>query len=246
MSPLAFALLFAAAGLHATWNLLVRTAEDRLVFIWWALVLVSPLAIPVLFAGPALRGVWPFALASAALEAGYFSTLAVAYGRGDFSLVYPIARGTAPLLLTAGAVLLLGEQPGALGLAGLAILAAGLAVIGGIGSGGSSKPGSERARSAGLGWALAVALFIALYSLVDGAAVRRFPPASYTILVFALSAGLAAPPLFYLRGARAVLAEGRRSWRRIPLVGGFSLLSYILVLRAYRIARSPMRGPFAR
>lgn len=231
MSPLALALLFAAAGLHATWNLLVRTAEDRLAFTWWALVTVSPLAVPVLLAGPALRGVWPFALASAALEAGYFATLAVAYGRGDFSLVYPIARGTAPLLLTAGAVLFLGERPGALGLAGLAILAAGLAVIGGIGI-----AGSGRARSAGLGWALAVALFIALYSLVDGAAVRRFPPAPYTILVFALTAGLAAPPLFYLRGARAVLAEGRRSWRRIPLVGGFSLLSYILVLRAYRIA----------
>jgi drug/metabolite transporter (DMT)-like permease len=232
VSPLALALLFAAAVLHATWNLLIRKAEDRLAFAWWAQVAIVPLAIPVLLAGPSLREVWPFALASAVLEAGYFATLAIAYGRGDFSLVYPIARGTAPLLLTAGAVLFLGERPSLLGLTGLAVLAVGLGIVGGFG--GATGPG--RGRSAGIGWALAVALFIALYSLVDAAAVRHFPPAPYTLLVFALTAGLAAGPLYLLRGARAVVAEGRRSWRRIPLVGAFSLLSYILVLRAYKIA----------
>jgi drug/metabolite transporter (DMT)-like permease len=235
VSSFALTLLFAAAVLHATWNLLVRKAEDRLVFAWWALLAVSPLAIPVLLAGPSLRGVWPYALASAALEAGYFASLAIAYGRGDFSLVYPIARGTAPLLLTAGAILFLHERPGALGLAGLATLALGLVVIGG-GAGLVRAGGLARARSSGVGWALAVSLFIALYSLVDGAAVKRFPPAPYTILVFVLSALLAAPPLFLLRDAKAVLAEGKRSWRRIPLVAGFSLLSYVLVLKAYTIA----------
>ena len=66
--------------------------------------------------------------------------------------------------------------------------------------------------------------------------MKRFPPVPYTILIFALSALLAAGPLFYLRGARAILAEGRRSWRRIPLVAVFSLVSYMLVLRAYSIA----------
>jgi drug/metabolite transporter (DMT)-like permease len=231
VSPLALALLFAAAGLHATWNLLVRQAEDRLVFTWWALVAVSPLVLPVLLAGPSLHGVWPFALASAALEAGYFATLAVAYGRGDFSLVYPIARGTAPLLLAAGAIFFLGERPGPLGLLGLAVLAAGLVLIGWR-AGWSGTVG----RASGVGWALAVALFIALYSLVDATAVKRFPPVPYTILVFSLTAVLAAPPLYFLRGPQAVLAEGRRSWRRIPLVAAFSLLSYGLVLRAYTIA----------
>jgi drug/metabolite transporter (DMT)-like permease len=240
VSPLAFALLFVAAVLHATWNLLLRQASDRLAFTWWALVLVFPLAVAVFLAGPALHGVWPFALASAALEAGYFATLAVAYGRGDFSLVYPIARGTAPLLLTAGAIVFLHERPGPLGLSGLGVLAAGLAVVGWGGRARPARPagpaGRGAAKSAGVGWALAVALFIALYSLVDGAAVKRFPSAPYTILVFALTAVLAAGPLFYLRGARAVLAEGRRSWRRIPLVAAFSLVSYMLVLRAYSIA----------
>jgi drug/metabolite transporter (DMT)-like permease len=231
VSPLALALLFAAAGLHATWNLLVRGAEDRLSFTWWALLGVSPLAIPVLLAGPSLRGVWPFVLLSAALEAGYFATLAVAYGRGDFSLVYPIARGTAPLLLAAGAIFFLGERPGPLGLLGLAVLAAGLVLIGWR-VGWSGPLG----RASGVGWALAVAFFIALYSLVDATAVKRFPPALYTILVFSLTAVLAAPPLYFLRGPRAVLAEGRRSWRRIPLVAVFSLLSYMLVLQAYKIA----------
>jgi drug/metabolite transporter (DMT)-like permease len=234
VSPFAFALLFVAAVLHATWNLVLRQASDRLAFTWWALVTVSPLAIPVLLAGPSLRGAWPFVLASAALEAGYFATLAVAYGRGDFSLVYPIARGTAPLLLTAGAIVFLHERPGALGLSGLAVLAAGLVVVGWGGRAG--RTGGGAAKSSGISWAFAVAFFIALYSLVDGTAVKRFPSAPYTILVFALTSLLAAGPLFYLRGARAVLAEGRRSWRRIPLVASFSLLSYMLVLRAYSIA----------
>jgi drug/metabolite transporter (DMT)-like permease len=236
VSPLALILLLAAATLHAAWNLLVRGAEDRLVFTWWALVIVSPLALPVLLAGPALRGVWPFALASAALEAGYFATLAVAYGRGDFSLVYPIARGAAPLLLATGAALFLGERLSPGGLIGLTVLAAGLAVVGGAAAWRRAPGIGGSGGSRGVGWALGVALFIALYSLVDSAAVRRFPPAPYTILVFALTALLAAPPLLLLRGGRAVGAEWRRSWRRIPLVGGFSLFSYVLVLQAYQIA----------
>jgi drug/metabolite transporter (DMT)-like permease len=238
VSPSAFALLLAAAALHTGWNLLLRAAEDRLVFTWWALAVISPLAIPVLILDPGLCASWPFALASATLEAAYFATLAVAYGRGDFSLVYPIARGAAPLLLAAGAVLFLGERLRPLGLAGLAALAAGLAVIGGVGGmrrAGRATPATP-AGNAGVGWALGVALCIALYSLVDGAAVRRFPPAPYTVLVFALTTVLAAPPLLLLRGGRAIAVEGRRSWRRIPIVSVFSLLSYILVLRAYQIA----------
>ena len=238
MSFLALTLLFAAAVLHATWNLLVRKAEDRLVFIWWALLAVSPLAIPVLLTtGPSLRGAWPFAFASAALEAGYFSCLAVAYGRGDFSLVYPIARGTAPLLLAAGAVLFLHERPGALGLAGLAVLALGLVVIGG-GAGWSGR-GTRRPRWGAVLRGRLGARGLPLHRpLLSGRRRGReaLSPASYTILVFALSALLAAPPLFLLRGAGAVLAEGRRSWRRIPLVAAFSLLSYVLVLQAYTIA----------
>jgi len=235
VSPLSLALLLVAAGLHAGWNLLVRGAEDRLAFTWWALVVISPLAIPVLLAAPPLRGVWPFALASAALEAGYISTLAVAYGRGDFSLVYPIARGAAPLFLAAGAVLFLHERPSPGGLAGLAILASGLAVVGGAPSLWRRQPG-HRNSSRGAGWALGVALFIALYSLVDGAAIRRFPPIPYTLLVFALSAALTAPALLFLRGLQSLGAEWRRSRRRIPIVGALSLFSYLLVLRAYQIA----------
>lgn len=234
MPPLAFALLFAAAVLHTAWNLLVRTAQDRLAFTWWALACLSPLAIFVLAAAPSLWRAWPYALTSAALEAGYFATLAVAYGRGDFSLVYPVARGAAPLLLAIGSFLVLHERPRPLGIAGLLVLAGGLAVIAGSAGAGVPRRGSAAAR--GLGWALAVALLIALYSLLDGAAVRRFPPAPYTALVFGLTALFAALPVFLTRGGRAVLAEGRRSSWRIPLVGVFSIVSYILVLESYRIA----------
>ncbi|HTQ79173.1 MAG TPA: EamA family transporter [Thermoanaerobaculia bacterium] len=235
MSPTALFLLLTAAFLHAAWNLLVRAAGDRLVFSWWSLMTLLPLGLGALLLGPSLHGAWPFILASALLEAAYFALLAVAYGRGDFSLIYPIARGTAPLLLAVGAVAFLGEHLRPLGLLGLLVLASGLAVISGA--------GLRRTRSGGgVGWALAVALFIALYSLVDGAAVRHFSPLPYTLAVFSLTALLAAPPLLLLRGRQALLAEWRQSWRRIPVVGALSLFSYLLVLGAYQITSVAYAG----
>jgi drug/metabolite transporter (DMT)-like permease len=239
MPPVALALLLAAAVLHMGWNLLVKRARRRLVFVWWSLAVGAVAFLPVLLASaPIPARVWPYSMASALLEGLYFGSLAAAYGRGDFSLVYPVARGAAPAFLALWSVLFLGQRLSPAGLAGLAVIVAGLFVVA---SGGRPKPDDgaparPHASRAGLGFALLTALAISGYSAIDAAAVRLLRPAPYTALVFALSALVAAPLVVQRYGWDAVAEEWAASWPRIAAVGFLSGLAYTLVLAAYAIA----------
>jgi drug/metabolite transporter (DMT)-like permease len=153
--------------------------------------------------------------------------LASAYRLADFSLAYPLARGTAPALLAVWAMLWLGERPQPLGLAGLAVLVLGLLVVGGSGSTARTPAGI------GVLAALGAALLISTYSAIDGAAVRRVPPAPYTAAVLALTALLMTPAMLWRYRADRLAAELRRDWRRVLLVGPMMLVSYGLVLFAF-------------
>ena len=150
--------------MHAGWNLLLKQVPDRYPVTWWALLITALCFMPLLLAGPALPArVWPYVVASAVLEAAYFTILAAAYGRGDFSVVYPIARGTAPAFLALWAILFLQEYPNRIGLAGIAVLVLGLIAIG------SSAWWRVRRqttlRSTGMRLALCIALLISIYSV---------------------------------------------------------------------------------
>lgn len=228
----ALGLLLIAACLHTAWNLLIKRASEKQVFTWWALICglicFSPLLIEVR-AFP--LSIWPYVLSSAGMEAIYYLVLLGAYQFGDFSLVYPIARGAAPALLTLWAVLFLGERPAPLGFVGIGLLIGGLVVVGGT-TWWRQRKGSSIARSA-LGLALATACCVSIYSAIDGAAVRQVAPLPYTVLVVGLS-GVLITPLIVLRyGGRAMLAEFRAHWGTILLAGILSLLTYMLVLLAY-------------
>ena len=228
----ALGLLLIAACLHTAWNLLIKRASEKQVFTWWALICglicFSPLLIEVR-AFP--LSIWPYVLSSAGMEAIYYLVLLGAYQFGDFSLVYPIARGAAPALLTLWAVLFLGERPAPLGFVGIGLLIGGLVVVGGT-TWWRQRKGSSIARSA-LGLALATACCVSIYSAIDGAAVRHVAPLPYTVLVVGLS-GVLITPLIVLRyGGRAMLAEFRAHWGTILLAGILSLLTYMLVLLAY-------------
>lgn len=228
----ALGLLLIAACLHTAWNLLIKRASEKQVFTWWALICglicFSPLLIEVR-AFP--LSIWPYVLSSAGMEAIYYLVLLGAYQFGDFSLVYPIARGAAPALLTLWAVLFLGERPAPLGFVGIGLLIGGLVVVGGT-TWWRQRKGSSIARSA-LGLALATACCVSIYSAIDGAAVRQVAPLPYTVLVVGLS-GVLITPLIVLRyGGRAMLAELRAHWGTILLAGILSLLTYMLVLLAY-------------
>ena len=133
MPPAVLGLLVAAAVLHAGWNILLKTASDPLRtagrgMLVGAIVLLPVGAIGWLAVGrPAIpTEAWLLAVASGVLEAIYFGLLSAAYSRGDLSLVYPIARGTAPVIAVFVGIVFLGERLGVQGTIGVALLLAGI------------------------------------------------------------------------------------------------------------------------
>ena len=183
MPTLAIALVLVAAVLHAGWNVLLKTSNDtlgtavRLQAFGTAVLL--PIGIWAWFAHgrPAIpiEAIW-LALGSGLLEAVYFVCLASAYRRGDLSLVYPLARGSAPLLAVLVGIGLLGERLAPLALAGVASLLVGILLV--------ARPW-RALRAAGaehrgaIGFALATGASIAAYSAVDRIGVRLTEPWLY-------------------------------------------------------------------
>src|SRR5205085_11928643 len=241
MSLTALALLLLAAVLHAEWNLLVKNAREKQVFTWWALcagaVCFSPL---LLLIRTFPIHIWPFILSSALIEAAYYITLTKAYQHGDFSLVYPMARGAAPAFLVVWAVLSLGERPRPAGFVGLALLVLGLVIVGGNTWWSLGKT-TALSRS-GIILALSVALCISIYSAIDGAAVQIVAPLPYTVLVISLSTVFITPVILVRYGGRTAITEWRSNWFRIVIVGILMMLSYMLVLQTYAIAHVSYAG----
>jgi drug/metabolite transporter (DMT)-like permease len=219
VSAAALGLALAAACLHALWNVLLGGSRDVL-----AATAVA-LATSVLAAAPLAALMWDvegealsFIAASAALELAYFFLLARAYQQADVSVVYPVARGGAPVLVLLGG-LAIGDRPSALAATGVALVALGiLAVRGGA-------RGDQRAVLLGG----AVAACIAAYTLVDSRGIEHASPVAYLELVL-LPVSLAA--LAATRGAR-LRAELRPATLAAGLLG---FAAYALVLAALRIA----------
>ncbi|MDQ6644568.1 MAG: EamA family transporter, partial [Chloroflexota bacterium] len=231
----ALGLLFLAAVLHAIWNLLVKNARQKQVFTWWALVAGTVCFAPLLLFTRAFPiQVWPLVICSGLVEAAYYITLTRAYEHGDFSLVYPMARGTAPAFLVLWAIFFLGERPRPAGFVGLALLVLGLVIVGGKNWWALRK--TTKLSTSGLVLALGVACCISIYSAIDGAAVRIVSPLPYTVLVISLATIFFTPLVLLRYGHNAVVSEWRTNWLRIILVGILSFLSYMLVLVSYTLA----------
>ena len=131
MPILAILLLLISAILHTSWNLLIKQSEDKYIVTWWMVTIGGIFAIlALLFTGLPPRTMWIFALISVCVEATYFITLSYAYHDNDFSLVYPIARGTAPAFLALWSFLFLHEKLTAGGMVGLGMIIGGLIIIG--------------------------------------------------------------------------------------------------------------------
>jgi drug/metabolite transporter (DMT)-like permease len=231
----ALGLLLLAAVLHAIWNLLVKNARQKQVFTWWALVVGAISFAPLLILTRAFPlQVWPLVITSALVEAAYFISLTRAYEHGDFSLIYPMARGAAPAFLVLWAVLFLGERPRPAGYAGLALLILGLVLVGGKNWWALRK--TTKLSTSGIALALGVACCISIYSAIDGTAVHIVSPLPYTVLVISLATAFFTPLVLLRYGRSAVISEWKSNWLRILLVGILSLVSYMLVLASYAIA----------
>ncbi len=221
----ATALALAAAVLHASWNLVVKASGDRLVAMWAQGLFGAVVALPLLVVlGLPGRAAIPFLSVSVFIHLGYALVLAGAYDRADLSVVYPIARGAAPLLTAIGGVLFLSDALPAIGYAGVAIAVAGLLLIG-------------RAAGRGIGWALATAAIITSYTLIDTAGVRAGGnPVSYVIVLLAVSGAMLTVPVVATRGWPGVATAVRAAPLRHLFAGVASLGAYALVLMAVRLA----------
>jgi drug/metabolite transporter (DMT)-like permease len=246
MSAAALGLILAAAVAHAAWNYAAKRARGGLPFVWLFCAVIA-----VLWAPPALLALawsdyavglhtWVFAVVGGVLHVGYSLTLQRGYRQGDLSVVYPLARGTGPLVSVLAAVVLLGERPGALAWAG------GLAIVGAIfwlarpaggarpmeGEGGGLPGRGPRRLGRGIGYGLLCGLFIAAYTIWDrqAVAVWLIPPLFYDWTTNVARALLLAPAAW--RRRTEVAAEARVHWREALAVAVLSPLAYFLVLVA--------------
>ena len=234
MTSFALVLVLAAAVFHATWNLLAkRVGEGGAAFVWLfdtlSVILYAPLALVViLLQKPHLGPVeLAFMCGSGALHLGYFVLLQRGYAVGDLSVVYPLARGTGPLLATVVAVVLLGERPSSVAVFGILLIAAGVFVL-------SLGPGGLRSLAFGSGasYGLATGLFIAAYTLWDKHAVSALliPPLLQSWATTLVTVVLLTPAVMSRR--EKVLAVWRNHKVEALGVAVLSPLSYILVLTA--------------
>jgi len=223
-----------AASLHATWNALLRSGQDRL----WSVTVMSfattAVAIPGVLLLPAPSpGCWPYLSVSAVLQVGYGFFLASAYHHGELGQVYPVIRGSVPVLVAIGAFMLVGQRLSPLGLLGIAL------VCGGIGS---LTFGKSRTSAKALGLALATALFVASYVTADGIGVRLAGNAqSYAAWIF-LAYGILMPPAFVLFGGRLSFTWRSRETAKAVSGGLLSVLSYGAILTALALGKL---GPVA-
>lgn len=237
LPPSVVVAVLVAAGVHATWNAIAHGISDKLV----AFTLVGAGgalgAVPLVLWSPLPQGqCWPFLAASVVLHVIYTVLLMHAYRLGDFSQVYPLARGTAPLVVTILAAVFISETPSRFQAVGVLAISAGLGSL--VVAGHRHRRGGGAAISA----AVATGLAIAAYTTVDGIGVRL----SHTSLGYAgwllLLEGSVIPLFAVARHRRALLEQIRPVWA-IGLAGGvLSLLAYGLVLWAQ--TRGPL-GPIA-
>ncbi|NUO98852.1 MAG: EamA family transporter [Nonomuraea sp.] len=244
MSPWALVLILVAAVAHATWNLLSKKAAqaDGIVFLWLvgvvAVVVWSPLFAGFLLVTGARPSWGDLAVigGSTTLHIGYFVLLQRGYGEGDLSVVYPVARGTGPMLASLVAVLFLGEHPTPAGVAGIVLVGVGVFMM----SGGAAGRGDLRGLLSGL----VVGLFIAGYTVWDSQVVSAFAVAPI-MLNYLGEVGRAVALTPFVAGSRRRLIMPVWREHRGRIVGAAFLifLSYLLVLIAFTMAPVSVVAP---
>lgn len=220
-------LALTSAALHASWNLFVKTSDDRDLAAWGQFLFAGIGVLPVLLVlGWPSAVAYPYLIASALIHVAYITALVQAYHHGDFSFAYPLARGGGAMLAALGGVLFLGDvlQPGSW--LAIAIVAGGLLSL--------VRKGTT---AASIGWAAFTALCIASYTLVDSAGSRASEEA--------VRYGFALMPFAAVTISAANIARGRwypfaatlrTMWWRYAVAGAFLTVAYTLVLVAVQSA----------
>jgi drug/metabolite transporter (DMT)-like permease len=231
----AFGLALGAAFLHASWNVLIAGARDSesaaAVATLAGVALLAPVA---LITGGVQTAALPYAGASAVIHVGYLALLARAYQGGQVSVVYPVSRGTAPVLVLAFGALLLDEGASAGQIAGVVAVSAGVFLVGARRvSFAMRKELDTHSDRRDLLFGAVIACTIAAYTLVDAEGVDRAHAPAYLFLLLAPSATVYAAALALGGRAEAMRAELRP---RALLTGAFVVGAYGCVLAALRLA----------
>jgi drug/metabolite transporter (DMT)-like permease len=242
MIAAAIALALTASALHGTWNVLVKVSGDPLIAFERATIVAALVATAAMVPAWMLLGrpslppaAAALCLLSATLETAYMWLLSTAYRRGELSVVYPIARGSAPLIAVVVALAVIGERLEPLQLAGVGLLLVGiLAVTFSQAGGRATVP------------ALLTGVAIAFYTSVDRVGVRLTTPWLYGWLLFTLMA-IALPVSIRLssRLTRPPAPDSSQvpSWRQSAVIGAFMWAGYVLVLWALSLAPLAVVAP---
>jgi drug/metabolite transporter (DMT)-like permease len=194
VSPFVVLLILAAALIHATWNALLRSGDDRLAAMTLMCLVSAATGAGLLVAAPfPASAAWPYAAASAVVQIVYCVILVAAYERGHLSQIYPMARGSAPLLVALGAAVFAGERLGVPALAGLGLVSGGIVGL---------AMGRDRPHGADTAAALASGALIAAYTVLDGLGVRRAGSSGGYIGLMYLLQGVPMPLVYRLLRGR--------------------------------------------
>ncbi|HXN92263.1 MAG TPA: EamA family transporter [Candidatus Sulfotelmatobacter sp.] len=234
------ALALAAAALHGTWNVLVKVGGDpiatfrRATFASAAVATIVLIPELLVLGRPRLSAAAiGFCVLSSILETAYLLLLSLAYRRGELSAVYPIARGTAPLIAVAVGLVLLGERLSAAQLVGVGLLLVGILAV-----------SLSQAGGRGTVPALLTGVCIAAYTSVDRVGVRLASPWFYAWLLFTLMAMELPIALWIVSRFRDASAAVRSpGWRKSVLIGAFMWAGYFLVLWALSLAPLAVVAP---
>jgi drug/metabolite transporter (DMT)-like permease len=237
MSIQVMLLVLLGAFLHASWNAVVKSSRDKfldIVLVTGGSALLSAFILPFLpVPAPAS---WAYAAASVVIHIGYFALVAAAYRAGDMSFAYPLMRGTAPLLVTIASGPLIGEYLSLGAWTGVLLISAGVLGMTVVhrepGADGTSAGGTSAAGMRAASPALANAMVIAVYTVIDGAGVRLSGhAAAYTMWVFMLTA-LPLVAWAALRRGSDLAAHLRDRWHFALIGGACTLGAYVLALWA--------------
>lgn len=246
MPPGALALVLLAGLIHASWNIAAKKAGGDIRFAAFTTVILivfwAPLGLWLAWRDvPAWSRVeWLLVAASAVLHCGYYLFLLRGYRKADLTVVYPLARGSGPLLSSVAAVLLLGEHISALGAAGIAGVVGGVFLI----AGGpalwrrSHDPDARRRLHKGMFYGVLTGAFIAAYTVVDGYAVKVVLLSPILVDYMGALLRLLVVALPVLRDVPTARAMWRRQWKYALFVGIASPVSYVLVL--YAMQQAPL------
>lgn len=242
MIAAAIALALVAAVIHGTWNVLVKVSGDPLAIFQRAtaaswVVITVPVAAAWLIVGRPGFALIPAALCllSATLETAYLWLLAIAYRRGDLSVVYPIARGTAPLLAVIAGLVFIGERLSPVQMAGVGLLLLGIVGV-------SLAQANGRATLP----ALLTGVAIATYSSVDRVAVRLVEPWLYGWLLVTLVAVELSATVWLAGRLKAEWKVGHATltgFSRAALIGLFMWGGYFIILWALTFAPLALIAP---